>query len=285
MVSQINIIMIILVGLGCTILPVAAFLIVRRKSKNIAGALLAGAISFFVSQAVLRMNILGFISTQQWFLEFAKNRFFLYVLAVAFSAALFETAGRYFTMKLFMKDTVSYYGGISHGIGHGGIEIILLITMAYISNFVISLQINSGEFANMIESARAAGEQGATVAAQLEAAKSALINTPAADFSLAFIERFFTLFFHIGLSLMIAEGIVRKKEMLFTALVILIHTAADTTAPLLANMGVNSYLIEGVIGLFAAGTFIYTMTSRKRFEKANKIYPREKEQAALESDY
>ena len=41
--------MIILVGLGCTILPVAAFLIVRRKSKNIAGALLAGAISFFVS--------------------------------------------------------------------------------------------------------------------------------------------------------------------------------------------------------------------------------------------
>ena len=285
MVPQINIIMIILVGLGCTILPIAAYLILRKKSKNITGAMLVGAISFFVSQALLRANILGIISTKQWFLEFAQNRFFLYVLTVALSAALFETAGRYFTMKLFMKDTVSYYGGISHGIGHGGIEIILLITLTYISNFVISLQINSGTFTNMIESARQAGVQGETLVAQLEAAKSALINTPAADFSLAFIERLFTLVFHIGLSLMIAEGIVRKKELLFTTFVILIHTAMDTTAPLLANMGVNSYIVEGVIGLFAAGMFIYTITSRKRFEDASKIYPKEKEQAALESDY
>jgi len=285
MVPPINITMIILVGLGCTILPIAAYLILRKKSKNITGAMLVGAISFFVSQALLRANILGIISTKQWFLEFAQNRFFLYVLTVALSAALFETAGRYLTMKLFMKDTVSYYGGISHGIGHGGLEIILVITLAYISNLAISLQINSGEFANMIESVREGGAQGATMAAQLEAAKSILINTPPSDFFLAFIERLFTLVFHIGLSLMIAEGIVRKKELLFTTFVILIHTAMDTTAPLLANMGVNSYIVEGVIGLFAAGMFIYTITSRKRFEDASKIYPKEKEQAALESDY
>ena len=285
MVPLINIKMIISVGLGCVLLPLAAFLVVRAKSKNITGALLAGVISFFVMQGIIRFSILKVLATKEWYFNFAQNNYFILVLIVAFSAAAFETAGRYLTMKLLMKDTVSYYGGISHGIGHGGIEMILLITVSYISYLAVALQINSGAFQTLIDSAKAAGAQGEIVVQQLEMTRDVLIATPAKEFAIAFVERFFTLFFQIGLSLMMAEGIVRRKVLPFTGIVLLLHTAVDTAGPMLMKLGVSVYIVEGVIGLFAAGMFIYTLTSKKRFEKANKLYPVEKEQKVLESDY
>jgi len=285
MVPTSNIIMIIIVGLGCVIIPIVAFIFLRSKSKNITGALLAGVLSFFIMQGVIRLTILQVLSTKEWYLKFAQNNFVVYVLILAFTAALFETFGRYFSMKLILKNRISYYAGISHGVGHGGIEMILLITLTYVSNLIISLQINSGAFQLLINSAEGAGASGQMALNQLLYAKDALINTPAKDFAIALVERFFTLFFHIGLSLMIAEGIVRKKVWLFTGVVLVLHTTIDTIAPILAKADVNYYVIEGVIGLFAVGMFIYTLTSKKRFEKINKVYPIEKEQPMLESDY
>lgn len=284
MVSTNSIIMMIIVGVGCLIMPIIAFFIVRAKCKNITAAFFAGVLSFFIMQGVLRINILKVLSMNESYLNFAKNNFYVYVLLIAFSAALFETVGRYFTMRLLMKDKVSYYGGIAHGIGHGGIEMIILISLTYVSNLVISTQINSGVWQQMIETMQASGAGQATIDSLL-ATQDALISTPSSYFLLAFVERFFTLFFHIGLSVMVAEGIVKNKALLYSGFVIVLHTFADFTSPILINAGVNAYLVEGVIGIFAVAMFIYTLGSKKRFEKLNKVYPIEKEQEMLDADY
>ncbi|MEX1376057.1 MAG: YhfC family glutamic-type intramembrane protease [Eubacteriales bacterium] len=285
MVSASSIIMMIVIGVGCLIMPIAAILIIRTKSKNITAAFFAGVLSFFIMQGVLRINILKVLSMNEGYLNFAKNNFYIYVLLIAFSAALFETVGRYLTMKLLMKDKVSYYGGIAHGIGHGGIEMILLVSLTYVSNIVIATQINSGVWQQMIETMQASGYTNEATINSLLAAQEALVNTPPKEFLVALVERFFTLFFHIGLSVMVAEGIVKNKALLYSGLVIVIHTLADFVSPVLINAGVNIYIVEGVIGMLAVAMFVYTLGSKKRFEKLSKIYPVEQEQEMLESDY
>ncbi len=232
-------------------------------------------------QVILRIPILqSVLPRMDWYVNLPENSLFLYALFLGFTAGLFETVGRYFTIKYILKDRLGYYSGISHGIGHGGIEMIMLVGFAYVNNIIYSIQINAGTFQQTIDAVAAA--QPAAVA-QFEAAQQLLISSPPSVYWLAIVERILTLTFHIAMSLLIMEGIVRKKDMKFAGIVLVLHTALDTIAVIMAVNGVNTWLIEGMVAVFAIGALIYIITSKKRF--GDKIHPVEKDSEALASDY
>lgn len=287
MVSTNNIIALFVSGIGCFVIPIVAFILVRKKTKGIFGALIAGAVAFVVPQMFIRIPIMQYVLPQMdWYVNLPNNSVFLYALFLGFTAGLFETVGRYLTLKLFIREKTGYYTGLSHGIGHGGIEAILLVGINTLVYAVYAFMINNGTFDAMVNAtSAAAGAQGDLAAQQMMALKIALVSGSAGQTLLGLLERFLVFFVHVGLSLMVAEGIAKGKGLLYSGYALLIHCALDTIAVLLVFAKWDALLIEGVIALFSIGLIVYILTSKKRFAAINKVYPKEKEQEMLESDY
>ena len=84
----------LLVSLG---LPVGILIVlaVKNRKQGIVSAWLLGAAGFFVTQILIRLPILNAIQGQSWFASFAQNHLFLYAFSLAFTAGLFELAGRF----------------------------------------------------------------------------------------------------------------------------------------------------------------------------------------------
>lgn len=285
MVSTSNIIALFVSGIGCFIIPIVAFIVVRRKSKGIFGALIAGAFAFVIPQILIRIPIMQYVlPNMDWYVNLPENNVFLYALFLGFTAGLFETTGRYLTLKLLIKEKTSYYAGLSHGIGHGGIEAILIVGINTIVYAGYAFLINNGGYDAMVE-ASAVGPQAELISQQMIALKTALVDGNAGQTLLGLLERFLVFFIHVGLSLMVAEGIAKGKGLLYSAYALAIHCALDTVAVLLVFAGWNALLIEGFIALFTIGLIVYILTCKKRFAAIDKVYPKEKEQKMLESDY
>lgn len=210
------------------VLPVAALMILSRKWKlhHVFSAWLLGAAGFFIPQMLIRLPILNLLSAQEGFQAFAQNYFPIYGFLLALTAALFELAGRYSVAKLLKKKHMTFQRSIAAGLGHGGIEAMVLIGMAYISNLVFLVMIQNGSFDGLIAQTAASG----TDVSSLYAAKDALLNTPPLLFLLAGYERILTMVCHCAMSLMVCWGVWQERPGKSVLACLLFHTLLDSTA-------------------------------------------------------
>jgi len=227
--------------------PVVLAVVVLKKYSRVLNSILIGALIFFISQIVLRIPILQILSKQSYFVEFSKH-YLVYSLFLGLTAGIFEEVGRYIGFRGFLKDRLNYQNGLAYGIGHGGIESILLVGMSYINNIVFSFLINSGSLDTLLKSKVAPEVIGAI--------KSALINTPASAFLLAGFERVFTMAVQIALSLLVLVA-VKKGKLYYLVLAILLHTIIDTPVAYMSLLKVNIFAIEFVVLLWAVLSLIY----------------------------
>ena len=102
------------------VLPVVILIVLAAKNKKqgIVSAWLLGAAGFFVTQILIRVPILTVLQGQNWFIAFSRNHLFLYAFSLAFTAGLFELAGRYGVAKILQKK-LTYKRALAAGLGHG----------------------------------------------------------------------------------------------------------------------------------------------------------------------
>lgn len=214
-------------------LPVILYLIygLKNKGKGVWTAWLLGAAGFFVFQILIRLPLLNLLSANQTFLTFAAKHYILYCLLLAFTAGLFEAAGRY-AAAWTMRKSLSFERGFAAGLGHGGIEAMLLVGMTYVNNLVLILTINTGNFDALVEQSAALG----TDTVSLLAARNALISAGPATFYLAGYERILTMTFHVFLSLLICHAVRCRRTLPGILFCLLLHTAADFAVPLINGM-------------------------------------------------
>lgn len=136
---------------------------VKFQGRGLIIPWLAGAAGFFVTQILIRVPILTLLQTQNWFLEFAQAMPFVYMFALAFTAGLFELAGRYGVARILGRK-LNFSRSLAAGLGHGGIEAVVITGSAMVSNFAFIFMINTGTYDFLLEEAKAAGMN----AAQLE---------------------------------------------------------------------------------------------------------------------
>ncbi|MBK5254348.1 MAG: YhfC family intramembrane metalloprotease [Peptostreptococcaceae bacterium] len=136
---------------------------------------------------------------------------------------MFEEIGRYIVIKLFLKNQLTTDSGISFGIGHGGIEAILLVGINYIYLLITSAY----EFAPVM-------------------------------IFLGGLERIFALTFHIGMSVMIMKSI-RDKRLIWLILAIILHTLLDVCAVLIGNV----YMVELIVLTFAVFSILFIRKEKK----------------------
>lgn len=251
MVSTATLISCVIAMLICILLPPAIGLLYAAKNRGqkIISAWLLGAAGFFVTQMVIRVPILTVLQMIPGFQAFSKNHGFLYVFAMAFTAGLFELAGRFVVAKVMhKKSNLSCARGFAAGLGHGGIEAMLLVSMTYLNNILYIFMINSGTFDGLVAQS---AQTGVDVSA-LWQIKDQLLNANPALFLLGVYERILAMICHLAMSLMVCYGIHTGKPLKSSLICLIIHTMIDLSA------GINM-LAGTVLPQTAAYVIIYSL--------------------------
>ena len=155
------------------------------------------------------------------------------------AAGVFEELGRFTSMNLFKKKGLNKLNALMYGVGHGGIEAIIIVGLTSISNLIASIMINTGTFEPMLASLDA------EVKAQTLKQVSLLWTTSPLDF-----ERVVAITLHICLSYIVYKAVKGKKlQLLFLA--IALHAGLDFVTVLLAGY-VSSLVLELVLIVLVA---------------------------------
>jgi len=249
MVGTLSLVFMAVTLIICLGLPIAAVIYCYKKWKISIAAVFTGAGIFVFFQLLTRIPLIGILSTFQWFRDFTNNAI-PYAFLLALSAGIFEEIGRFIGFRLFLRKKLEWKNGVAYGIGHGGIEAILLVGISYIGNIVYSIMINSGIYDTIVAPALTSETS--------EILKSQLIGTPPELFLMAGIERVFVITIHIALSLIVLYGIMNKKNIyLFYA--VLFHTILNFAATLLGL--VNIWVSELFILVFAVAGAVFIVKS------------------------
>ncbi len=211
------------------VLPIAILLVfaLKNKKQGIISAWLLGACGFVFPQLLIRLPLLTLLQGQSWFASFAQNKLFLYTFSLALTAGLFELAGRYAVAGIMAKK-LTWKRALAAGLGHGGIEAMLLVGMTYINNLIYIVMINSGSFDALIAQTAALGVD----VSQLELIRTQLIATAPGLFLLAGLERLLTMIGHLAMSVLVCYGVAHKKTGICLLLCLIFHTLLDLSAGL-----------------------------------------------------
>ena len=253
MISATTIFAVIVTLFISLILPLIVYIVygVKNKGKGVWAAWLLGAAGFFVFQIIIRTPILSVLSLFPGYADFVTEHYVLYCLILAFTAALFEVAGRYIVAKI-MRKNLTYERSMAAGLGHGGIEAMLLIGMTYINNLIYIIMINTGTFDSLVEQTAALGVD----TSQLTAIKDTFLSMSSGVFLLAGYERILTMILHVALSMLVCYFVSCKKDIVGIVVCVLIHWMVDFVSPLVSGMATD--YLGNVISTNVSYVIIYS---------------------------
>ena len=199
----------------CYVLPIAGLIILTRKRKGAEKAFVWGALAFVVSQLLIRLPVLQLVLPNlQWFAVMQLYPW-RYGLFLGLTAGLAEETARWIAARCFLqgKDTLEH--GLAFGLGHGGIEAMLLIGPNMIAGAVLVLT-----------------------------GQTALFPADGGSVLVAGVERIFAMAFHIGAALLVLYGVRAGRGFRYWVLAVALHTVLDAAVVILPGIfGV------GVVGL------------------------------------
>ena len=257
MVSTLSFAGMIFTLLVAFLLPIGLIIYARKRYSAPFSAIGVGALVFFISVLVLEQFLHVYVLKLNPATKSLLSNPWIYATYGGLAAGIFEEVGRFIAFKFFLKKHHQWKGGFAYGIGHGGIEAILLVGFASINNLIYSLIINAGAFDSLIGS-----KLPAETAQQV---KNSLINTHGSLFFLSGIERCFALTLQIGLSILVVYAVKNRKN-IYLLLAILIHAAIDFPAALCQKGILNIWVVEGIIFAACIGFIYWIVKSKKVFD-------------------
>ncbi len=230
-----------------------------RRYRVKASTVVFGALTFIVFQIVIRIPLLQMINNAFPSLvptTGAVGPLLLYSAYLAITAALFEEGGRFIFFKLFMKDRGDWENAAAFGIGHGGVEALLLVGLTYVSNLVLMLMINAGQLNSL-----PLGLQ-----QSIDTVKTQFIQVPSYMFLMAGIERVMTIPIHIAFSILVVLGVAKKRPG-YIILAILAHFLLNLPLGYFGTLKYGILVTYIFIGVFTAASMVWIIKSRRLFNK------------------
>jgi len=254
MVPALSIVFSLVSAFLAIVLPIVLSIWFCKKFHTPYSSVLVGALTFFVFQMVLRIPLIQLVS---YFFPHLLPRggvftihYLLYSAVLALTAGLFEEGGRFLFFKLFMRRRESWDNAVAMGIGHGGIEAMMLVGMNIVSNLIILVMINTGTLTESVK-------------AMLGQAYYTLINTPSHMFLLGGVERVFAMIAQIGMSVMVVYSIASRKSRYFL-LALLCHFLLDFPLGIFVSL-FGTWGTEAYVALFAAAFLVWIIRSKELF--------------------
>ncbi len=273
MVPSLTIAFLIISAFITIVLPVIVAIFIWQKGHTKWWVFLAGMVGFVVTQMILRIPLMNlYFAKQAWFLAFSAHTVPFYLFN-AFTAGLFETAGRLLVFLVIIRLRRNYEDGLLAGLGHGTIESILLAGSVMLSYLSYALMINAGTFDTLVASQ-------ATDAASIDAMNNVytlLTGSATIDYLASAVERLMAITLHIALSILVLEGIERKHIWPYALTALFYHMVVDFTVPLFALKTGYMWLSELLLFAFTIPLIIYIVKAKQRFADIAAARPREAE--------
>lgn len=254
----------ILIQIG---LPVGLALWITRRYSVSWKLIVIGMLTFFGSQ-VVRLPLLQVMTNLfqngtlpvppiEWQLPFNAA-------VLGLTAGLFEETARWLGFRAAKEPGKQHKGALALGIGHGGAESVFLVGLPVLLNFITMLVMTQ------------VGVEGMNLPAdQVEAAKASMASFWALSWDyplLGGVERILAIAMQIGFAMLVWQAVARRSWLWFAAAV-LAHALVDFGAVMLAQSGINYWLVEAALGvpaLLAVGLIVYFW---KREQSAAQIEP------------
>lgn len=196
----------------------------KRREEGIWRAWLTGAAGFFVPQLIIRPLLLMALSGTGYD-AWTQGHPIIYTILSALFAAMLELAGRCAGAGLLRKG-MGPHQALAAGLGHGGIESIILIGISYVNNLAFLVMLQNGQFDTMAAEMAANG----TDVADLTAAALALQAPSAGLFLLAGLERVLTMTCQACMTVMVFYGFHRARPLPWLLGCLGIHVLIDCIA-------------------------------------------------------
>lgn len=248
MVSNLSIIGMVFSLLVSLLLTFGLFLILRKRLGLKVIPTLVGALAFFVFVFLLESALHSIVLKRapDGSIEMMKQPF-LFVLYAALAAGVFEETARFLSFHLLKRKYKGFSAAISYGVGHGGIEVLLLVAVSMVSNIVISLTVNAG----MTESL------GSTPA--VLNAVNTLIETAPWMFFISGIERIPAVAVQISLSVLVWHSVNTKSKVWLYPAAIALHALVDV-APAMYQCGIITSIAVVEITLVPIAALVAFLT-------------------------
>lgn len=245
--------LIILLGL-----LIGIFLVLKRKF-GIKVVPLAVGVAFFVIFALVLEQMLHGIVLQpnaQGQILLMNSHPVVYIIYGVLAAGIFEETARLLAFKLLKNSYPDFGTSIVYGLGHGGIELLILGGVPLLSNLIISLLLSN-------PNGRLAQELPQSVIQALQGAHSG-------EFFLVVIERFPALLIQICLSVLVWIAVNKANRFWLFPMSILFHAIVDIPS-VMAQVGFlsNYVILYGLLYLMTIGLIVLTIQLIKR----NELYP------------
>ncbi len=210
---------------GCILLPIIVLICWRKKTHAKLMSVLWGALCFLFFTQVLEGGLHFVCIAGDNAVSLAINGSnLLYMLYGAFAAGIFEECGRFILFKTVLRRRKESETAISAGIGHGGIESILIAGAGMGLYLALALLVNSGntEAALALTGGQASFEQ-----------LTELLSGMTISYGLLnILERACAMAMHICLSVFVFVSANDKAKRYYFPLAILLHAVFDMPAAL-----------------------------------------------------
>ena len=251
----------------CVVLPIAALVIFRIRTKVSIKPAVYGLILYIsFSLGVEQLLNIVFLGINTPVASFLTSYALPYAIYGALIAALCEGFARFFGLKLLKNDYPDKKTAITYGIGHGGMECIVIGAFSLFMSLTYAVALNSMGYEGFITSG---GDE--NVAAMITLADSIMYDGSAVYYA-AIYERVLTMALQIALSILTFAAVLhpddKRMKTLFPC-AMGIHFAIDFVAALY-QVGVitNLFLEEGIITVMAAGAVYLSVRVYKNIKSS-----------------
>ncbi|MGN0649551.1 MAG: YhfC family intramembrane metalloprotease [Oscillospiraceae bacterium] len=214
----------LITGIFCIVMPIAALVIFKLKNKEISlFPALIGAAMFFGFAMILEQLLHSVM------LPILSGNAIGYTVYGALAAGVFEETGRFVGFKFLLKKHTDPRASIMYGIGHGGFEAVALIGVSMLSYAIIGILSNSMGFEAMVSMLSAGNNETAEVVRNQLAG---IAGGEMSSYLFGSLERVSAMIIHISLSVIVFEGVrIKGRIWLYTAAIVL-HAITDVPAAL-----------------------------------------------------
>ena len=172
----------------------------------------------------------------------------LYVIYAATVAALFEETGRYLAFRFVLTKHPNKETAVTYGIGHGGIECILVLGVTYIQYYAFGQLINNGSMDKMLSAYKDSSQS-------VDALNQLITNIKGVTQMtcyMADLERISAMMVQVALSILVFQAVyvAGKKYMYWVA--VALHFLMDVPAALYQKGVLKLLPTEIILFVYAA---------------------------------
>lgn len=197
--------------------PLGLMACLHKKRGGRWVSFLIGAL-FFPVFAMMLEPLLHIMALRSPLGAMMQNNVWIYGLYGGLAAGLFEETGRLVAFKMVLRSENAPVTALSYGLGHGGMEALLLVGMTMLNNLLLAALLMRG------------GE----VPPELSAAAETLVSTPAGMYLWSMLERVSAMMVHLANSVLVFAAVRSGKRALFPA-AILLHAGLNFVAVVSAS--------------------------------------------------